>query len=193
MGNIHTHTKTLLGKNPNCKKHYETKPNSISLLLKDATIHYILIRWSHTRSWFRKLSSSLRLAIADAAVDIKILWCFRIRLIDRDEIFVIQLISIWWCVNSRQSTNEITPHGKPMSYYDAHRNDMCPSHVISHMSKVPHFSHVISHMSIILVNLAWTRGFGSGLETMPIMWHSKLLFSLFNLFSLNFFNCYLID
>ena len=156
--NIHTHTETLLGKNPNCKKHYKTKPNSISILLKDATIHYILMRCSYTRNQFRNLSSLLWLAIANVAVDIKILWCIRIHLIFQDEIFVIWLISIWWCVNSGQSTNEIKPHGKPMSYYDAHRNDMCPSHVISHMSKVPHFSHVVSHMSIIPVNLVKLAG-----------------------------------
>ena len=85
-------------------------------------------RFAHTHSRFRNLSFSLRLAIADASINIKILWCIHIHLINHDQIFVIQLISIWWCVNSGQSTNKIKPHGQPMSYYDAHRNDMCPSH-----------------------------------------------------------------
>ena len=126
---IYTPTQRLYRvKTQTVKKHYETKPNSISLLLKDGTIRYILIRRSHYSSWFKNLSSTLRRAIVDAVVDIKILWCICICLIDHDQIFVIHLISIWWCVNSGQSTNEIKPHGKPITYYDTHGNDICPNH-----------------------------------------------------------------
>ena len=69
----HPHRDFIGLKTQTVKKHYETKPNSISLLLKDGTIRYILIRRSHNSSRFRNLSSSPWLAIADAVVDIKIL------------------------------------------------------------------------------------------------------------------------
>ena len=72
---------------------------------------------------------------AYVTLDIKISWYIYNCPIDHYQIFVIKLISNWWCVNSGQSTNEIKSHVKYMSYYDSHRNDTCPSHVATSEEK----------------------------------------------------------